>query len=271
MSDAVISSESMPSSRRSDGPKCALRLRHREAHQRQQQDQEEELHGMSRMDGEIGDVQHEQQRVDAAQQEERPREPSRTPPGPSADRERDHDTGDDARCRDQGVDGERQRSRSGRQPQVDGDDGDGDGDEEHSRGEPPTVRGGVSHAGTMMAVRGPGLHHPVVGTEVPRGLARNPPIAPPFGTPFGRQAGGQAPAYMATTRRSSCAEAGGRRCGPSAGLHVVFSRSGRDPYCVQSKVRVTAFFHSAYSAEISSADMVGVHSLSLPQFARRSS
>ena len=39
----------------------------------------------------------------------------------------------------------------------------------------------------------------------------------------------------------------------------------------QSKVLVTAFFHWAYSASISSAPIFGVHSASLPQFWRRSS
>ena len=42
-------------------------------------------------------------------------------------------------------------------------------------------------------------------------------------------------------------------------------------HSAQSKVRVTAFFQSAYSRSTSALSMLGVHSLSLPQFSRRSS
>ena len=42
-------------------------------------------------------------------------------------------------------------------------------------------------------------------------------------------------------------------------------------YSTQSNVLVTAFFHPAYSRSRWAASIGGVHSLSLPQFARRSS
>ena len=44
-----------------------------------------------------------------------------------------------------------------------------------------------------------------------------------------------------------------------------------EDHSTQSNVRVTAFFHCAYSRSISEASIWGVHSLSLPQFFRRSS
>src|SRR5438874_5780498 len=42
-------------------------------------------------------------------------------------------------------------------------------------------------------------------------------------------------------------------------------------YSTQSNVRVTAFFQNRYSLSRSAASILGVHSLSLPQLARRSS
>ena len=48
-------------------------------------------------------------------------------------------------------------------------------------------------------------------------------------------------------------------------------RSGGRGYSTQSKVRVTAFFHWAYSFSRRSASIFGVYSASFAQFARRSS
>src|SRR6188474_3357145 len=48
-------------------------------------------------------------------------------------------------------------------------------------------------------------------------------------------------------------------------------RSAREGHSTQSNVRVTAFFQSPYSLSRSAASIRGCHSLSFPQFARRSS
>ena len=56
--------------------------------------------------------------------------------------------------------------------------------------------------------------------------------------------------------------------GPSPGPLSSIGFSGQS---TQSKVRVTAFFHWAYSLSRRPASICGVHSLSLTQFSRRSS
>ncbi len=66
-----------------------------------------------------------------------------------------------------------------------------------------------------------------------------------------------------------------RSSGPRGGTHRVPVGDRPAPPAaqssIQSKVRVTAFFHMAYSLATFSESIWGVHSLSLPQFARRSS